>query len=269
LVSVIVTTYNRRDFLENALQSVLDQDYPDREVIVIDDGSTDGSQDVVRHIAEVRYEWKENEGISSARNLGIALAQGDYVAFLDVDDLWKRKKLSAQVSRMEEEGVLVSYTDEIWLKNGRRLNQRKRHQKRSGHIYEYCLPLCIISPSSVVMRKAVFSEVGLFDETLPVCEDYDMWLRVCCRYPVLCIPQPLIIKRGGHTDQLSRSHEVMDRFRIKGLLKILESGFLTSAQAVTTVTELRKKCLIVAKGAEKRGRIEEARYYYTLADQRF
>jgi glycosyltransferase involved in cell wall biosynthesis len=268
VVSIIITTYNRKAFLVQAVESVLGQSYDDTEIIVVDDGSTDGSQDVVRGTPAVRYEWKKNGGISSARNLGVALARGDYLAFLDVDDLWKKDKLSIQVSAMATEGSLFSYTDEIWLKDGRQLNQRKRHRKYSGYIYERCLPLCIISPSSAVIRREVFAEVGLFDETLSVCEDYDMWLRICCRYPVLFIPCPLIVKRGGHEDQLSRRYEVMDRYRIRSLVKILNEGVLNSEQKRATEEELCKKCLVVGRGAEKRGRTEEANRYYSLATRR-
>ncbi len=267
VVSVIITTYNRREFLKEALRSALDQLYEDKEVIVVDDGSTDGSYDAVNGIAGIRYEWKTNGGISSARNHGIRAALGDYLAFLDADDLWKKEKLALQMSRMKEEGSVISYTDEIWLRNGRWLNQRKKHRKYSGEIYDRCLPLCIISPSSVVVKRHVFSDVGLFDETLPVCEDYDMWLRICSRYPVLFIPQQLIVKRGGHPDQLSRSYEAMDKYRIMSLQKMLGAGALTETQVETTRQELRKKCLIVAKGAEKRGREEEAAYYYSLANR--
>ncbi len=264
MVSIIITTYNRRAFLEEALASVMSQDFTDREIIVVDDGSTDGSGEAVRGLP-VRYEWKENGGVSSARNRGIGLAQGDFFAFLDVDDLWKRNKLSVQMKAMAEQGAHICYTDEVWLKDGRRLNQGKRHRKYSGFIYERCLPLCIISPSSVVVARKVFDDVGLFDESLLVCEDYDMWLRICNRYPVLFIPRPLIVKRGGHPDQLSRSCEVMDRFRIKALMKMLESGVLDNDMRRATLEELGRKCSVVAKGAAKRGRADEAEYYSSLA----
>jgi len=266
LVSIIITTYNRKEFLEEAVQSVLRQSYRDREIIVIDDGSTDGSHEVLTRLPDIRYQWKENGGISSARNVGISLARGDHLAFLDVDDLWKKEKLTVQMSAMEAAGSKISYTDEIWLKNGRFHNQKKRHRKFSGAIYERCLPLCIISPSSAVIAREVFERTGLFDETLPVCEDYDMWLRICALYPVLFIPRQLIVKRGGHQDQLSRRYEVMDRYRIKSMLKIIESGVLSEEHLEITRAELRKKCAVVGKGAEKRGRIDEARYYYSLAN---
>ena len=268
MVSVIITTYNRRGYLKEAALSVLDQDYRDMEVIVVDDGSTDEPLKEIEGLP-VKYIWKENGGISSARNRGIEMSQGEYIAFLDVDDLWMKGKLSMQMHQMTEKGFLVSYTDEIWIRNGKRMNQKLRHKKYSGHIFEHCLPLCIISPSSVVIERAVFDSVGLFDESLPVCEDYDMWLKICARYPVLFIELPLIIKRGGHKDQLSRSYEAMDRFRIKGLVNILSSGILNETMTMKAKEELKRKCLIVAKGAGKRGKTDDAEHYLELGDVSF
>jgi len=263
MVSVVITTYNRRAFLREAVLSALGQSYGDKEVIVVDDGSQDGSFDVVRDLP-VRYEWKKNGGVSSARNFGMSLAEGHYLSFLDADDLWKREKLAVQLARMEAEGFAVSYTDEIWLRNGQWLNQKKRHRKYSGDIYEQCLPLCIISPSSAVIERRVFDEAGLFDESLPVCEDYDMWLRITSRYPALFVPLPLIVKRGGHADQLSRAYQAMDKYRIIALLKMLDSRVLNDLQRKSTRAELQRKCMIVAKGAQKRGKTEEAAYYFSF-----
>ncbi|OPY71596.1 MAG: UDP-Glc:alpha-D-GlcNAc-diphosphoundecaprenol beta-1,3-glucosyltransferase WfgD [Syntrophorhabdus sp. PtaU1.Bin058] len=263
MVSVIITTYNRRRFLREAVLSVLEQDYRDREVIVVDDGSTDGSHDEVGDLP-VTYIRKENGGISSARNKGIETAGGAYIAFLDVDDLWKKKKLSTQMAQMADQDYVLSYTDEIWIRNGKRLNQRLRHKKYSGRIFEHCLPLCIISPSSAVIRREVFEDVGLFDESLPVCEDYDMWLRVTARYPVLFIERPLIVKRGGHEDQLSRQYAGMDRFRIEAIVKILKDPCLKDSMREKAVEELKRKCRIYANGAMRRDRVEEAQYYLSL-----
>lgn len=265
MVSVIITTYNRRRFLREAVLSVLEQDYKDREVIVVDDGSTDGSHDEVGDLP-VTYIRKENGGISSARNKGIETAGGEYIAFLDVDDLWKKKKLSTQmVQQMADKDCALSYTDEIWIRNGKRLNQKLRHKKYSGRIFEHCLPLCIISPSSAVIKREVFEDVGLFDESLPVCEDYDMWLRVTARYPVLFIERPLIVKRGGHEDQLSRRYAGMDRFRIEAIVKILKDPCLKDSMREKAIDELKRKCLIYANGAMRRDRVEEAQYYLSLA----
>ncbi|OPY74067.1 MAG: UDP-Glc:alpha-D-GlcNAc-diphosphoundecaprenol beta-1,3-glucosyltransferase WfgD [Syntrophorhabdus sp. PtaU1.Bin050] len=265
MVSIVITTFNRRSFLREAVLSVLTQDYRDKEIIVVDDGSTDNSFEEVRGL-DVRYVWKRNGGISSARNMGIAVSKGDYLAFLDVDDLWKKGKLSEQMGRMVENSNPVSYTDEIWIRNGKWFNQRQRHKKYSGYIFEQCLPLCIISPSSVVVKKEVFDDVGFFDESLPVCEDYDMWLRITSKYPVLFVDKPLIVKRGGHEDQLSRKYEAMDKFRIECLLKIIRSGMLGDDMLHAALEELKKKCLIYANGARKRGRLREADLYLNLCD---
>jgi glycosyltransferase involved in cell wall biosynthesis len=258
MVSVIITTYNRRKFLKEALFSVIDQDYQDKEIIVVDDGSIDNSYEEVKEFP-VRYVRKANGGISSARNYGIAISKGEYISFLDVDDLWLKGKLSTQMELMKRSEVFISYTDEIWVRNGKRLNQKLRHKKFSGHIFERCLPLCIISPSSVVIKREVFDKIGLFDESMPVCEDYDMWLRITSKYEVLFIEKSLIIKQGGHEDQLSKSVEAMDRFRIGSLVKILNGDVLNSDMKNAVKEELKKKCGIYINGAIKRGKTEEMR----------
>lgn len=268
MVSIIITTYNRRKFLKEAVISVLKQDYQDKEVIVVDDGSTDSSIDEIEGLP-VKYVWKKNGGISSARNKGIEVSCGEYIAFLDVDDLWLKNKLSTQIKDMKEQDFSISYTDEIWIRNGKRINQKLKHRKYSGYIFEQCLPLCIISPSSVVIKRDVFNSVGLFDESLPVCEDYDLWLRISSQYPVLFIERPLIMKRGGHDDQLSRRYDVMDKFRIKSLVNILNSDSLDSSKKIKAAEELKRKCMIVANGAKKRGRSEEAEYYSKLGNTNY
>jgi glycosyltransferase involved in cell wall biosynthesis len=263
MVSVIITTYNRRTFLRAAVLSVLVQDYKDKEIIVVDDGSTDGSLKELEGLP-VQYIWKKNGGISSARNKGIEVARGDYIAFLDVDDLWKKKKLSSQIAVMRDEGYEISYTDEIWIRNGKHLNQKSIHKKFSGFIFEKCLPLCIISPSSVLMKRSVFDVVGFFDENMVVCEDYDMWLRITARYPVLFVGKPLIVKQGGHEDQLSKRYPAMDRFRIESIARILESDALNGTMRSAAIRELEKKCRIYMLGAVKRGKTEEVQYYSDL-----
>ncbi|RLB05643.1 MAG: glycosyltransferase family 2 protein, partial [Deltaproteobacteria bacterium] len=179
-VSVIIPTYNRRTLLLEAVESVLAQTYSDFELIVVDDGSTDGTEEAIkRYGSRLIYTYQPHQGVSAARNKGIEIARGELVAFLDSDDLWLPKKLQIQVTFMDQHPeVQLCYTDEIWIRRGVRVNPKKKHAKYSGWIYPHCLPLCIISPSSALVRRGLFAQVGHFDPQLPVCEDYDFWLRV-------------------------------------------------------------------------------------------
>lgn len=267
-VTVIIPTYNRAAFLKEAIDSVLDQDFNDFELIVVDDGSTDLTAHLLLSYRQsIRVVQTDRMGVSTARNAGISVAKGEYIAFLDSDDLYNRKKLSAQISFMEAHpAVKICYTDEIWIRKGVRVNPKKRHAKYSGWIFEKCLPLCIISPSSVLMVRGLLDEVGLFDETMPVCEDYDLWLRIAVRYPVHFIDRKLIIKRGGHDDQLSSTVWGKDRYRIAALVKILSSPYLTPSEMKAVFGTIREKCRIVATGCKKRGKEQEQRYYETLLE---
>ena len=266
LVSVVIPTHDRRDFLLEAIESVQGQTYKSHEIIVVDDGSTDGTGQTIRERAPgVRVIRQPHRGVSAARNRGIREARGDYIAFLDSDDLWLPRKLEMEMEVfLENPDALVCHTDEIWIRRGVRVNPMNKHKKYGGWIYPRCLPLCIISPSAVILKREVFEVVGLFDETLPACEDYDLWLRVTARFPVHYVEKPLIVKRGGHDDQLSRAFWGMDRFRIYAMAKMLDSGILPRPWHLKTLEELRKKCLIFIKGAEKRGKWSEGAFYRKL-----
>jgi len=158
----------------------------------------------------------------------------------------------------------VCYTDEIWIRKGIRVNSKKNHQKYSGHIYQYCLPLCIISPSSILIKQDLVDDVGLFDVDIPACEDYDYWLRLSSRYPIYFMKKKLITKRGGHPDQLSQKYPVMDRFRIQSLIKMLEYSNLNSMDYKSTLNMLIKKSKIIKNGCYKRGKEKEGDYYDSL-----
>ncbi len=270
LVSVIIPTYNRGWILKETIDSVLAQDFTDFELIVVDDGSTDNTQGILDSYKEdIIVLQQQNKGVSSARNRGIVSASGQFIAFLDSDDLWLPKKLSTQVDFFNTNpDALICQTEEKWIRNSIRVNPKKRHKKLSGDIFEPSLYLCLVSPSAVMMKRSLFEKTGMFDESLPACEDYDMWLRISCRYPVYLIDTPLIIKRGGHADQLSRSSG-LDRYRIQSLKKIIESKLLTDKQAMAAVKVLKKKCDIYANGCIKRGRKEKALYYNDLAESCF
>lgn len=265
-VSVIIPTYNRGWIVKEAIDSVLAQDFGNFELIVVDDGSTDGTQGLLGEYDEdIRVIHQTNRGVSAARNRGIDEAVAPLVAFLDSDDLWKPQKLSRQIEFFNTHPEsLINQTEEIWVRNGRRVNPKRRHQKFSGDIFERSLGLCLVSPSAVMIRKELFDTVGLFDESLPACEDYDLWLRISCRYPIHLIDTPLIIKRGGHDDQLSREPG-LDKFRIKSLANIIDSGLLPADQHRAAIDTLKQKCLIYSSGCQKRGRAEEARFYENLA----
>ena len=261
LVSIIIPTLNRAQSLIRAVASVLAQSYSNIEVIVVDDGSTDNSSDLLRNRfgSQIRIlRLPRNRGVSYARNRGIELSRGSFIAFLDSDDLWEPEKTGRQLAFMRgDPDIIISQTDEIWIRNGRRVNPCKHHKKPSGAIFAECLPLCVVSPSAVMMRRRFFAEIGLFDENLPACEDYDLWLRTASRYSVSLLSEKLVVKYGGHDDQLSRTIPALDRYRIASLLKILASDTLTPSQRTLVLATLERKSKIYLKGCRKRGRINE------------
>ncbi len=261
--SVIIPTYNRKPLVIRALISVFNQTLLPDEVIVVDDGSTDGTQqEVSRHFPQVIYLYQTNKGVSAARNRGIVAARGEWIAFLDSDDEWLPQKLEKQMAALHQKPEFrICHTEEIWIRRGKRVNPRKKHRKYGGYIFPHCLPLCIISPSSVIIHRSIFETYGLFDETLPAVEDYDLWLRICAQEPVLFLDEPLIVKYGGHADQLSQKHWGMDRFRIYAMEKLLHSGILTPEQQRQTIEELLRKLAIFIQGAQKRGKVETVTRY--------
>ena len=266
MVSVIIPTFNRNGMLKDAVDSVLDQDYGNTELIVVDDGSTDETaRTLAAYKDRLRILRQENRGVSAARNAGIRAAAGTLIALLDSDDLWLPGKLRAQVDYFEAHPeALICQTEEIWIRNGVRVNPGKRHRKEAGDIFERSLALCLVSPSAVMMRKSLLDEVGLFDERLPACEDYDLWLRIAWKHPIHLIDKPLIVKRGGHADQLSRMPE-LDKYRIRSICNLLDRGYISKNQHQASVNMLKNKCAIYAQGCRKRGRAEDALYYEQLA----
>ena len=268
ITSVIIPTYNRWPLVVEAVDSVLAQSFQDIEIIVVDDGSTDGTTNrLAKFDGRLRLFTTTRRGVAAARNFGVSQAQGCYVAFLDSDDLWLPGKLQTQIAFLDRyPEIQICQTDEIWVRNGVRVNPKAMHRKPSGDIFVRSLDLCLISPSAVMMTRELFQRIGGFDESFPVCEDYDLWLRVTSVYSVPLIPEALVVKRGGHADQLSRSLWGMDRYRVLALQKILRSG-LDGVPRTAARDVLRRKVLILAQGARKRGKEQEARdYEATLAE---
>lgn len=268
-ISVVIPTFDRADLVLRALTSVHRQAMQPQEIVVIDDGSRDATaEQVSANFPEVRLVRQTHRGVSAARNRGVEAATSEWIALLDSDDEWLPHKLATQWQQLGDHPEFrMAHSEEIWIRRGVRVNPMKKHAKRGGWIFRHCLPLCAMSPSSALIHRSVFDRVGLFDESLPACEDYDLWLRVTARYPVLFSEEPLIVKHGGHDDQLSRQHWGMDRFRIRALERILAGGTLAPEDRCAAAAVLAEKAKIVASGAQKRGKVEEAQYYLALQER--
>ena len=271
MISVIIPTYNRALHLVRAIESVLAQRQHCDELIVVDDGSTDETPALVERLAAgsvvpVHLLRQDNRGASAARNLGIRRARGELLAFLDSDDWWLPNKLALQAAAMAAQPeVLISHTRERWFRRGQRVNQKKKHDPPHGDIFAASLGMCVVGMSTVMARRQLFDRYGLFDEALPCCEDYDLWLRLGCREPFLLVPEPLTGKDGGRPDQLSQIHRMgMDTFRIRSLCHLLDAGVLNREQQRAATVELMRKCTIYGQGCLKHGRPEEGAHYLDL-----
>ncbi|MEE8349871.1 MAG: glycosyltransferase [Acidobacteriota bacterium] len=267
MVSIVLPTFNRRTFLEKAVKSIVDQTFTEWELLVVDDGSDDESWKVLRKFKDPRihYLYQRNQGASRARNTGIQFSRFPWICFLDSDDYWQPTKLQRQIETLQSHPhYRVIYTDEIWIRKGRRVNPRKTHRKYGGWIFHRCLPLCIISPSSVLLDRTIVQHHGLFDEDFPVCEDYEMWLRISSRYPIYFLDEPLIVKVGGHAGQLSQSLWGLDRYRVRAMTKTYSTGNLTPQQRVWTARQIVEKARILATGFTNHKKWVEARKYQEM-----
>lgn len=268
MVSVVIPTYNRRALVGEAVASVRAQRHVAVEIVVVDDGSSDGTAAALTSAFgdTIRVVCTENRGVAAARNRGVAATRGDWIAFLDSDDLWLPEKIAAQLTFFTlRPDADICQTQEIWVRNGVRLNPCAHHRKPSGDIFAPSLHRCLVSPSAVMMRRRLYERAGGFDESLPACEDYDLWLRIARHTPVWVVDRPLVIKRGGHVDQLSRRFWGMDRFRAAALAQLLADGSLAQKHRAMAAAVLAEKCRILAHGAARRGRHDEAERYRLLA----
>jgi glycosyltransferase involved in cell wall biosynthesis len=268
-VTVVIPTFDRSGTIGRALDSVWAQTRAPNEIVVVDDGSTDDTgRSIERDYPQVTYVYQSNAGVSSARNRGVSIASSEWIAFLDSDDAWEPEKLERQLEALEQYPEYpLCHTNEKWIRNGRRVNEGRRHAKSGGWIFQRCLPLCVVSPSAAVVRRSLLEELGGFDESLPVCEDYDMWLRISASYPVLFLDEALTIKYGGHDDQLSRRYWGMDRFRIRAIEKILSGDVLSADDRAAAISVLIEKIDVYLEGARKRERAEEVCMYEELRER--
>ena len=263
-ISVVIPTFNRASFLPRALDSVLNQTLTPKEIVICDNNSTDDTEKLIKKkYPYCKYILEKKRGVSIARNTAILKTSGEWVAFLDSDDEWHPQKLAKQIDAYLSDGQKrrVIHTDEIWYRNGGHLNQRNKHAKRGGDIFQKCLELCCVSPSSSIVKREVFESIGYFDEDLEVCEDYDFWLRVSAQEHILFVPEALTFKHGGHQDQLSKKYWGMDRFRIRAIENLISSKKLDKVQQDMAYLSIISKLGILINGARKRGNEAVLNYY--------
>lgn len=267
--SVIIPTYNRECFIENCVESVLDQSFNNFEVIVINDGSTDRTEKLLRpYNDEIEYIYQENKGVSTARNRGLQEARGKYIAFLDSDDKWTSEKLEVVDENIKQNPEFkIFHTQERWYKDGKIHNPKDKHRKPHGKVFFKCLRLCAVSISTAVVKREVFHKIGEFDESLPVCEDYDFWIRASLNFPIYLVDEVLTVKDGGRGDQLSMIYWGKDKFRAGSIAKLMRNNKLSGKEYQMALKELRKKCRIYGKGCVKRGRKDEGEYYLNLPER--
>ena len=261
--SVVIPTFNRLASTEKAVLSVLNQTFPAEEVIVIDDGSTDNSSKILsKKYPNLKWIFQENHGVSHARNQGVENASGNWIAFLDSDDTWEPTKLEKQVEFLQSRSDLsLCHTDENWIRNQNPVKPPAYLNKSDVDIFSKSLIRCIICPSSVVMQKSVFTELGKFREDLPVCEDYDLWLRTIIGYKIGYLPLKLVTKYGGHQDQLSIQYWGMDRFRVQSLEALLKNSALQYDKRIKIIETIIQKLSLLAQGFAKHKKNDESKTF--------
>lgn len=251
-IDVIVPTFNRQSVLERAILSVLNQTHQDFLLHVVDDGSNDETHLILSKYQthpKVKIHTKENGGVSSARNFAVKHSSAQWISFLDSDDEWLPGKLEAQVRFLKAHpDISFIHTEEIWVRNGVRVNPKVKHQKSSENLFYRSLDFCLISPSTVMMKRETFLKHGGFNEEFTVCEDYDLWLKVLLEENVGFISDAHTVKYGGHDDQLSTQFVAMDYWRIKSLCSLYQNAKLNEEQKKSITEVLKKKGEILLKG---------------------
>jgi len=267
-VTIIIPVYNREWCIKRSIDSVLNQTFQDFEIIIVNDGSTDNTSMILNEYANinnVEVIKQKNQGVSKARNTGIKHSNGEYISFLDSDDLWEKEKLQIQIDFFNQnKNCMVCQTEETWIRNNKKINPKFRHKKPSGDIFIPSLSLCLVSPSAVMMKKSFFKHVGLFDTSMPACEDYDLWLRSSLLFKFGLIDVQAVIKHGGHEDQLS-TLPLLDKYRIYSIVKILDTFTLDADKKDATIKKLEEKCKILMNGCLKRKKWEEALIYKSIS----
>jgi len=269
-ISVVIAAYNAAKYIRETLDSVLAQTYLPLEVIVVDDGSTDETAAIVRSYAgRVRLLQQENRGEPAARNVGIRNAQGDYIAFVDSDDLWMPEKLKLQTARLLEKKVVwvTCYADSFDDSSGRILSGYKK-KLYEGDILEKEFANPFIRSPTPVVKKTVFEEVGYFDEDKDalIGEDKNMWMRIAAHYPLGAVYQVLALKREHPTSALSSTPT---EEKLKGQLCLIERNVSRQPQRLARYKNRVLARIYLNNGTDllKQGEYERARLLIDKAQQ--
>ena len=244
LVSVVIATFNMAQYLPEALRSVLCQTYSNLEVHLVDDGSTDGTQDAISPYMSdprIHYHRQNNRGQACAKNAGLRLATGDYVAFLDADDKWMPEKLARQIPKFASSSKIgVVYSPAVFIDaNGATINLEYAPTRYRGKVTTQLLFENFLCFPSAIVRRQCFQSVGMFDESLPMSIDYDLWLRLSTQYDFDYTDEPTLYYRVW-PGQMSRNIikrygcviRVMDRF-LKSNSALVPSHVIRQAWAHT------------------------------------
>jgi glycosyltransferase involved in cell wall biosynthesis len=267
-ITVVVPVYNREHTIKQAVDSILAQSAKPDEIIIVNDCSTDRTGEILMGYGDIItcIHLAENSGPSRARNEGIKHSRTEWISFMDSDDCWKKDKLKNQAEFLRKYPFYqIVQSEEIWVRNGVRVNPHKHHKKPAGWIWGPSLERCLVSPSAVLIKKSLLELYGNFDETLPVCEDYDLWLKISRHHPVGLDPHLSVVKYGGHRDQLSGKYHAMDSFRVKSLYRLLKnepSAFFR----LQLIKILEKKLKILINGYEKRKKLQEAKEHQKIIE---
>ena len=264
-IAVVIPVFNRHSQLKMAIDSVLNQSYKPTEVIIVDDGSDPSIDGFDDRVNVIRID--ANKGVSNARNVGMSYSKSNWIALLDSDDIWHKNHLRELVDYLNQNPLCrFLQTDETWVRSGKHFNKKAYHQKPSGWALEPSLERCLVSPSAVIVHRQLLDWYGMFDSTLSVCEDYDLWLRLLRYVPVGLVNKVTMTKYGGHSDQLSEAYPAMDRFRLQSLINAYNNEQLTGFKQLFS-NQLLKKLTVLKNGANKRQQTVDVLYYDSLIDQ--
>jgi glycosyltransferase involved in cell wall biosynthesis len=289
--SVVVPTCNKREQVAQALQSALAQTYRNFEIAIVDDGSTDGTPahvfrtfgaepkaiDIVSHLnpaalrpffhhfvhdgVTFKYHYHTNRGLAAARNRGIRHARGSYVAFLEAEDRWDPTHLETQLAFLEaNQGARISRVGEHPGRTCPRGRRPGRAERASGWLFASALENCPASISCAVIHRSCFTECGAFDENLPACEDYDLWLRLSARFPIYYVDGPEVVHRSPRAE-ISPHAWTWDRFRVYALEKSFQSGHLDPEQRFLVSQEIVRRCERLVDGFRRQKSEERANFY--------